>query len=51
MENDFDRKMTQTVDKLKSFFEGKLKDLEKNTKADGQKYEKLNRLMNKLSHN
>ena len=47
MEKDFDRKLTQTVNKLKSFFEGKLKDLEKNTKADGQKYEKLNILMNK----
>ena len=45
IENEFDKKLTQTIDKLKTSFDGKIKDLEKSVKVDGQKNDKLNKMV------
>ena len=47
MENEFDKKLAQTVDKPKASFKGKIKDLEKSEKGDGQKNDKLNKMIKK----
>ena len=48
MENEFDKKLAQTVDKPKASFKGKIKDLEKSEKGDGQKNDKLNKMMKQV---